>query len=71
MLNATEAFIICGGLANAGDLLIKKTKEYMESHLLKNFKNQIKILPSGLTNKNSGVIGASALAWSEFELNDL
>jgi len=67
MLNAPEAFIICGGLANAGDLLIKKTKEYMELHLLKNFKNQIKILPSGLINKNSGVIGASALAWSEFE----
>ncbi len=61
-----EAFIICGGLAKAGDLLLKKTKEYMESHLIDNFKNQIKILPSGVGNGNSAVIGAAALAWTEF-----
>lgn len=61
-----EAFIICGGLAKSGDLLLKKTKEYMESHLIKNFKNQIKILPTGISNGNSAVIGAAALAWNEF-----
>ena len=66
MISAPEAIIICGGLAQAGDLLLKKTKEYMEEHLISNYKNQIKILPSGVSNGNSAVIGAAALAWNEF-----
>lgn len=66
MIVGPEAYVICGGLAKSGDLLLKKTKMYMESHLIKNFQNQIKILPSGIKGGNSAVIGASALAWSEF-----
>jgi glucokinase len=61
-----EAFILFGGLAAAGDLIIEPTRRYMEKHLLNNFKNKIKILPSGLTDNNSAVLGAAALAWSEF-----
>lgn len=66
MITAPEAIIICGGLAQAGDLLLNKTKEYMENHLISNYKNQIKILPSGIQKGNSAVIGAAALAWKEF-----
>jgi len=66
MILSPEAFIICGGLAKSGDLLLKRTKEYMEAHLIDNFKDQIEILPSGISNGNSAVIGASALAWNEF-----
>jgi glucokinase len=66
MISAPEAIIICGGLAQAGDLLLKKTKDYMEEQLIKNYKNQIQILPSGIKKGNSAVIGAAALAWKEF-----
>ncbi len=66
MTISPQAFIICGGLAKSGDLLLKKTKKYMESHLIDNFKDQIEVLPSGISNGNSAVIGASALAWNEF-----
>ncbi len=66
MTISPQAFIICGGLAKSGDLLLKKTKKYMESHLIDNFKDQIEVFPSGISNGNSAVIGASALAWNEF-----
>jgi len=61
-----ETIILFGGLAGAGELIVDPTREYMENHLLKNFKNKIKILPSGLSGNNSAVLGAAALAWSEF-----
>lgn len=61
-----EAFILFGGLAAAGELIFKPTRRYMEEHLLGNFKNKIKIIGSGLTHNNSAVLGAAALAWSEF-----
>ncbi len=64
MLTAPEAFIFCGGLARASDLLFARTKKYMEMHLIENFKNQIQILPSGMDN-NPAVLGAAALAWKE------
>lgn len=61
-----EAIILFGGLAASGDLILEPTKKYMEQHLLRNFKNKIKLLTSGLTSNNSAVLGAAALAWSEF-----
>ncbi len=61
-----EAFILFGGLAASGDLIFEPTRRHMEKHLLYNYKNKIKLLPSGLTNNNSAVLGAAALAWSEF-----
>lgn len=64
MLTAPEAFIFCGGLANASELLFEQTKKYMEMHLIENFRGQIKILPSGMDN-NPAVLGAAALAWME------
>jgi len=66
MLTAPEAFIFSGGLAGASDLLFDQTKKYMEMHLIENFKDQVKILPSGLDN-NPAVLGAAALAWMEYK----
>jgi glucokinase len=60
-----EAIILFGGLAKAGDLIFKPTKQSMEEHLFKIFKNKVKLLPSGLPEGNSAVLGASALAWDE------
>jgi glucokinase len=62
-----EAIFLFGGLAKAGDLILKATKDYMEEHLLPVYKNKIKILPSVLQHLNAAVMGASALAWNELK----
>jgi glucokinase len=61
-----EAFFITGGLAEAGDLLIKPTKTYMEENLLEIYKNKIMVLQSELQGSFSAILGASALVWNEY-----
>ncbi len=60
-----EAIIIFGGVAKSGDLLFGPLKKYFENNLLNIFKNKVKILPSGLSDKNIAVLGAAALIWNE------
>ena len=57
---ATRVF---GGLANAGDLLMKPIVKAMEENLLQIWKGKIKVLPSGLASGDAAVLGASALGW--------
>ena len=58
-----EAIILVGGLAASGNLIFKPTKRSMEEHLLGIFRNKVKLLPSGLEQGNTAVLGASALIW--------
>jgi len=60
-----EAFILFGGLSGAGDFLMDPLKKYFEEFLLPVYRNKIKILFSGLQDKNIAVLGAAALAFSE------
>lgn len=60
-----EAIILFGGLANAGSLIFKPTKKYLEENLLNIFRNKVKLLPSGLKEGNTAMLGASALIWNE------
>jgi glucokinase len=60
-----EAIFLFGGLAAAGDFIFSPTKEHMEKNLLKIFQNKVKLLPSGLQNKNAAVLGAAGLIWKE------
>ncbi len=60
-----EAIILFGGLASSGDLIFKPTKRYMEENMLNIFKNKVMLIPSGLPEGNSAVLGASALIWNE------
>ena len=60
-----EAIFLLGGLAAAGDLLFEPVKKYLESNLLPIFRNKIRLLPSGLKDKNAAVLGAAALIWNE------
>ena len=62
-----EAFILYGGLANAGDILIEPTQEAMENNLMSAFKNKVEILLSGLPADEVAVLGTAALAWHELE----
>ncbi len=59
-----EAIILVGRLAAAGDLIFKPTKRSLEEHLLGIFKNKVKLLPSGLAEDKTAVLGASALIWN-------
>ncbi|PKP37749.1 MAG: glucokinase [Bacteroidetes bacterium HGW-Bacteroidetes-15] len=62
-----EAIFLFGGLSNAGNLIFEPTKRHMEKNLFPIFRNRVKLLPSGLGNKNVAVIGAAALIWQELE----
>jgi glucokinase len=64
-----EAIILFGGLALAGDLIIKPTKRYMENNLLNIFKGKVKILSSKLPGNYAAIIGAGALIWNELNKN--
>jgi glucokinase len=62
-----EAIFLFGGLANAGELIFEPTRRSMEEHVLKIYQNKVKLLPSGLKDKNVAVLGASALLWNELK----
>lgn len=61
--SAPEAIILFGGLANAGDMLLKPIIEAMEENLLVFWKGKIKVIPSGLKSGDAAVLGAAALGW--------
>lgn len=63
VFSSPEAFIIFGGLAKAGNLLIDPIKEAMEKNILFLWRNKIKILRSELKDTDAAVLGASALGW--------
>lgn len=63
--SSPEAIFLFGGLAAAGDFIFKPTKEHMEKNLLNLFRNKVKLLPSGLQDKNAAVLGAAGLIWKE------
>lgn len=60
-----EAFVLFGGLAKSGDLILNPVKKHMENNLLNSFKGKIKILASGLPEGDAAVLGAAALIWHE------
>ncbi|MDQ7817223.1 MAG: ROK family protein [Melioribacteraceae bacterium] len=62
-----QAIILFGGLALAGELIIKPTKTYMENYLLNIFKGKVKILPSKLPGNYAAILGAGALIWNELK----
>ncbi len=66
-ITSPEAIFLFGGLAKAGKYIFEPTKKYMEMHMLANFRNKVKILPSGIDGKNAAVLGASALIWQNAE----
>ena len=65
-ITSPEAIFVFGGLAKAGNLILDPIKWYMEENMLFAFKNKVKVLPSGLQNKNAAILGASALVWQKF-----
>ena len=62
-----EAIFFFGGLANAGELLMDPVRRYMEDYMFPVFKGKVKLLLSGLQDKNAAVLGAAALIWEELD----
>lgn len=62
-ITSPEAIIFFGGLAHAGDMLLKPVKRHLEENLLPIYKNKIMLLKSALPDADAAILGASALAW--------
>lgn len=60
-----EAIFLAGGLAAAGDLLLKPTAQYMNEFLFRVYRGTVKLMPSGLPSGESAILGAVSLIWSE------
>ncbi len=63
MFSSPEAIILFGGLTQAGELIMKPTKENMEKNLLPIFHNKVKLIFSELKEADAAILGASALVW--------
>ena len=63
VFSSPEAFILFGGLAKSGDLLMKPLKESMDRNMLSIFKGKPKVILSELKEADAAVLGASALGW--------
>lgn len=63
--SSPEAIFLFGGLANAGEILFKPVRKYVEMNVQPIFKGTVKILPSGIPESNAAVLGSAALIWNE------
>jgi len=56
-----EAIILFGGLANAGDYILKPAQHYMEENLLAIYKGKVKVIRSTIPDNDAAILGAAAL----------
>ena len=63
VFSSPEAFILFGGLAKSGELLLRPMREAMDRTMLSAFKGKPKIILSELKEADAAVLGASALGW--------
>lgn len=70
LFSSPKAFILFGGLAKSGDLLLKPLKEALDKNLMFAFKGKPQVLLSELKEADAAVLGASALGW-EAKQNDI
>ncbi|MDR0540644.1 MAG: ROK family protein [Dysgonamonadaceae bacterium] len=61
--SSPQAIILFGGLAHAGDYLLKPLLEEMNKQILTMYKGKTKIIVSQLNDAEAAILGASALAW--------
>lgn len=63
-----EAFILTGGLSQAGNLFIKPLVAHMNATLFNAYKDKVKVLISKSAS-NEAVLGPAALAWQGLSAN--
>lgn len=70
-ITSPSAIFLFGGLAEARELIFNPTIEALKENMLFCYRRKdtgdpkVKVLPSGLGNQNTGVLGAAALIWKE------
>lgn len=62
-----KAIFLFGGLAKAGDMLLKPVKRYMEENIMYVYKNKVDVLLSHLPEGHAAVLGAAALIRHELD----
>ena len=70
VFSSPAAFILFGGLAKSGELLLKPLRNAMDKSMLKCFKGKAKVLLSELKEADAAVLGASALGWEAKPMDD-
>lgn len=65
VVTSPEAIFLFGGLSNAGDLLLKPVRDYVDEYIQPVFKDTVSVLLSGIKENNAAVLGSAALAWKE------
>lgn len=64
-ITSPQEIILFGGLANAGEQLIRPTLKYLENYTLNVFRGKVKLSTSTLNNNHAAILGASGLVWQE------
>lgn len=62
-ITSPQAIIFFGGLAKAGDILLKPVRKHLEENLLFVYQCKVELIPSALPDADAAILGASALAW--------
>ena len=63
VFSSPEAFVLFGGLAKSGELLMRPLRESMNRNMMSIFKGKPKLLLSDLKEADDAILGASALGW--------
>ena len=63
VFSSPEAFILFGGLARSGELLLRPLRESLDRNIMSIFKGKPKVLLSELKEADAAILGASALGW--------
>lgn len=63
VFSSPQAFILFGGLAKSGELLMRPLRASMDRNMMSVFKGKPKILLSELKEADAAILGASALGW--------
>jgi glucokinase len=64
-----EAIFLFGGLALAKGLIMEPTQRAFHDNLLSIYRGKVRLLASGIEAQNAAVLGASALAWDNYDNN--
>ena len=63
VFSSPKAFVLFGGLAKSGDVLLKPLRQSLEKNMMSIFKGKVDVLVSELKEADAAVLGASALGW--------
>jgi glucokinase len=64
--SSPQAYVLFGGVAQAGNDFINAIKSNMEKNMLNIYQNKVEIRVSSLIDKNAAVLGSAAMAFKAF-----